>query len=318
MKYLKRFQTNAQFLEYFASNDYVEPNVSYIKIGSIVMYNKKPTMLRFIAEQANSTVSFNRIGNDSNLSNAVLQYSTDDETWHNYTLNTQIELTNIGDYVMFKGTNTTFGFDTSYHQFVMSGKIRALGDITSLNNGRGGNFEISASYCYQNMFKDCTSLITPPALPATTLNYQCYYDMFSGCTSLTTAPELPATTLANNCYIGMFRDCTSLTTAPALPATTLTYQCYSGMFSGCTSLTTAPELQATTLANYCYFQMFKGCTKLNYIKAMFTTTPGISYTTDWVYGVAETGTFVKNRDAQWNVTGDSGIPNGWRVETAAA
>jgi hypothetical protein len=63
--------------------------------------------------------------------------------------------------------------------------------------------------------------------------------------------------------------------------------------------------------------MFKNCTNLSYIKAMFTTTPGNSYTKDWVYNVKGTGTFVKNSAATWDVTGDNGVPTGWTVETAS-
>lgn len=102
-----------------------------------------------------------------------------------------------------------------------------------------------------------------------------------------------------------------------LPATTLAVYCYSGMFKGCTGLTSAPELPATTLASNCYNGMFNGCTNLAYIKAMFTTTPGGSYTNDWVKNVKGTGTFVKNSAATWNVTGNSGVPTGWTVETAS-
>lgn len=51
---------------------------------------------------------------------------------------------------------------------------------------------------------------------------------------------------------------------------------------------------------------------------MFTTTPSISYTANWVKGVSSTGTFVKNSTAIWNVTGVNGIPSGWTVETADA
>lgn len=61
------------------------------------------------------------------------------------------------------------------------------------------------------MFQGCTSLISAPILPATTLAYYCYNDMFSQCTSLTSAPELPATVLTEDCYQYMFQDCTSLT-----------------------------------------------------------------------------------------------------------
>lgn len=172
------------------------------------------------------------------------------------------------------------------------------------------------SGCYGNMFYGCTKLTTAPELQATTLASSCYINMFIGCTSLTTAPELPATTLASECYRNMFTNCRNLTIVSELPATTLTENCYAAMFKGCTSLTTAPELPATTLADYCYYGMFNGCTKLNYIKAMFTTTPSTSYTGNWVNGVAATGTFVKNASAQWDVTGVSGIPTGWTVQTA--
>ena len=172
-----------------------------------------------------------------------------------------------------------------------------------------------ANYCYGNMFARCTSLVNAPTLSATTLANYCYQGMFSGCTSLTTAPTLSATTLADSCYNAMLQNCTSLTTAPQLPATTLANSCYSNMFKGCTSLVTAPILLATTLADFCYGNMFNGCTSLNYIKAMFTTKPSSSYTSNWVNGVASSGTFVKNSAATWNVTGVNGVPSGWTVVT---
>lgn len=118
-----------------------------------------------------------------------------------------------------------------------------------------------------------------------------------------------------NCYLGMFHDCTSLIAAPALPATTLMTGCYARMFRGCTSLTTAPVLPAIKLVPSCYSQMFEDCTNLNYVKALFTTTPSSSYTNNWLLRVPLTGTFVKNSAATWNVTGWSGVPDGWTIET---
>ena len=195
-------------------------------------------------------------------------------------------------------------------------------DCTSLTTAPALPATTLANQCYGGMFRGCTSLVTAPVLPATTLSESCYRNMFTNCTSLTTAPALPATTLADYCYDSMFSGCSSLTTAPVLPATTLVDNCYYYMFSGCTSLTTAPELPATTLATRCYNQMFSGCSSLNYIKAMFTTTPSGSspnyYTSDWVQGVAASGTFVKNSAATWNVTGDDGVPYGWTIQTASA
>lgn len=89
------------------------------------------------------------------------------------------------------------------------------------------------------------------------------------------------------------------------------------LFQG-TNILTAPVLPATELSNSCYSYMFRNCSKLNYIKAMFTTAPGNSYTRDWVKGVSSTGTFVKNVNATWTTTGNNAIPTGWTVQTASS
>ena len=204
---------------------------------------------------------------------------------------------------------TTLADSCYYHMFY---------DCESLTTAPELPATTLAGSCYNSMFLGCTNLTIAPELPATTLASNCYQYMFNGCTSLTIALELPATTLANNCYQNMFNGCTSLTAAPQLPATTLASGCYGYMFYGCTSLTTAPQLPATTLVSTCYNYMFYGCTSLNYIKAMFTTIPGTTYTKNWVSGVAASGTFVKNSAATWDVRGVDGIPTGWTVQTASA
>lgn len=103
-------------------------------------------------------------------------------------------------------------------------------------------------------------------------------------------------------------------TADFLPATTLAYRCYGDMFYGCTSLTTAPVLPATQLAQSCYSNMFQNCSKLNYIKMLATDISATDCLFKWVDGVASTGTFVKNKNATWNVTGSSGVPSGWTIQ----
>lgn len=173
---------------------------------------------------------------------------------------------------------------------------------TSLNN-----------YAYYYMFNNCRALTAAPELPATRVYTYSYANMFYGCTGLKVAPELPATTLGTYCYYGMFRGCTGLTAAPALSATTLQNNCYAYMFYGCTGLSSAPVLPATTLVSGCYNSMFYNCSKLAYVKALFTTTPGTSYTSSWLSGVASSGTFVKSSSASWSVSGVSGIPTGWKI-----
>lgn len=247
----------------------------------------------------------------------TIQYSKDQgATWTSITSTTSGVVVSVsaGDIVWFKGSNSSYGSSDYYNCFTLSNKAHVYGNVNSLT---GDNTSVSA-YCFRDLFHGCGSkLYTYDAkkiiLPATTLANTCYQSMFSRCTSLTTAPELPATTLAIYCYAYMFYGCTSLTTAPELPATTLAEQCYRSMFEGCTSLTTAPELPATTLVSNCYNAMFSGCSSLNYIKAFFTTTPSLSYTRNWVSDVAATGTFVKNANATWDVSGVNGVPTGWTL-----
>ena len=169
-----------------------------------------------------------------------------------------------------------------------------------------------AGGCYYGMFWGCTSLEKAPVLPAMELASVCYNVMFYDCTNLTEAPALPAMKLASSCYTSMFSGCTCLTKAPELPATELAEDCYRNMFSGCTNLTKAPELPATELVVGCYSNMFTRCTSLNYVKALFTRT-SIRATSYWLSDVAPTGTFVKNKDATWDVRGESGVPEGWTV-----
>lgn len=122
------------------------------------------------------------------------------------------------------------------------------------------------------------------------------------------------TTLAEHCYDNMFYGCTSLVNAPKLPATTLARSCYYSMFYGCTSLVDAPQLPATILTERCYSRMFYGCTNLNYIKMIATDISATDCLLNWVEGVSSTGTFVKNKDATWDVRGESGIPSNWKIE----
>jgi hypothetical protein len=72
--------------------------------------------------------------------------------------------------------------------------------------------------------------------------------------------------------------------------------------------------------------MFYGCVELCKIYAMFTTTPSASYTNGWVTNVntyppslgGDTpGTFYKNKEATWDVSGNNGIPTKWKVVLAS-
>ena len=98
-----------------------------------------------------------------------------------------------------------------------------------------------------------------------------------------------------------------------LPATTLASNCYDSMFYYCQKLTQAPKLPATTLASNCYDRMFYYCQKLNYIKMLATDISASDCLSSWVYNVSPTGTFVKSKNATWDVVGVNGVPTGWTV-----
>ena len=102
-----------------------------------------------------------------------------------------------------------------------------------------------------------------------------------------------------------------------LPATDIGLAAYFCMFNGCTSLTTAPALPAATLTEDCYRYMFQNCSSLNHIECFATNISALNCTTDWVNGVASTGTFVKDPSMSSWTTGNNGIPDSWTVEDAA-
>ena len=209
----------------------------------------------------------------------TIEYSTNASTWTTWDGTTTLSsATNGSSNVLYlRGTgNTVITGSSSNYRWVFTGTdIKCIGNIENLLDYAtvvSGAHPTMASYCYQNMFYNCTALTQAPALPATTLADGCYQEMFFGCTSLTRAPSLPATTLADSCYNYMFGGCTSLTQAPALPATTLSNYCYYYMLADCTSLTQAPALPATTLASNCYRGMFRGCNSLTQAPELPATT----------------------------------------------
>ena len=225
------------------------------------------------------------VGDATKHWDGTLEYSTDTSTWSTWDGTTTLSSATSGsdNALYLRGTrNTKIGYydeaDTEeYIPWKISGTdVRCNGNIETLLDyatvESGQHPTMAEEGCFGGLFMGCTALITPPALPATTLANGCYSYMFQGCTSLTQSPALPATTLANSCYESMFQGCTSLIQAPALPVTTLANSCYGGMFYGCTSLTQAPALPATTLADYCYESMFYGCTSLTQAPALPATT----------------------------------------------
>ena len=199
----------------------------------------------------------------------TIEYFASDKTWTAWDGTTTLSaVADDSEYLLYlRGTGNRIitGGNTAGIWVISGTNIKCIGNIDNLldyTTVESGNHPTMANNCYKYMFQGCTSLISAPELPTTTLSKSCYSSMFDGCTALTQAPALPATTLADYCYNSMFQGCTSLISAPELPATTLADYCYNSMFDGCTALTQAPALPATTLSKSCYSFMFRGCTSL--------------------------------------------------------
>ena len=326
MKYINLFDTQAA---YDAAEKYY-PNTSYIEASDEVVYQAIDPdyyLKQYLTFEALESGTFSlTVPADVNSTYMTsISYSTDNgTTWVDTTINnTKQTITTPtiakGGKVLWKGIGNATAKNTAYCSYFSStGNFNASGNIMSLLYG--DNFQNQTTLpnsmnSFAKLFGNETKLISVLnlTLPATTLTEYCYTYMFQNCTSLTTAPELPATTLAGQCYAFMFQNCTSLTTAPELPATTLKNSCYINMFENCTALTTAPTIPSQINSyNYCFQNMYKNCSSLNSITVLITRNNGLSVFSNWVQGVASTGTFTKASSLSLS-TGDSGIPSGWTV-----
>ena len=120
--------------------------------------------LTFTAEEANSSVTL-KVDAGNNF-----QYDLNGAGLTGYTPGTTITLDNVGDYVRFCGTGTTFDYD---NHVSLTGKVACSGNVMSLRLN-GGKVQGLTDYCFNSMFSGCTGLTSAPELPETTLAYSCY------------------------------------------------------------------------------------------------------------------------------------------------
>lgn len=181
MKYVKEFENTSaknQYLDEAPTGYYVLRDNSLSENRVDILYHSAQVWkgLTFTAVEPNSTVRYATI-NTSQYG----YYSTDGIDWIEADEVT-ITLENIGDKVFFKGGKTPIP-STQQAYFAMTGKIAASGSIMSMQNENPDDTIIYAGI-FSHMFAGCTSLVTAPELPATTLSIECYKQMFQGCTNL--------------------------------------------------------------------------------------------------------------------------------------
>lgn len=226
MKFLRKFETEAEYDAFKYSDSYVVPNV--VLVNGAVVYNPVPPPL-YVEALASLKVSIN----------VKCEYSKDNVTWISIERNTEIQA-NAGERVFFRASGLTVSSSAGICRFyIYGGNCKLGGNIMSMVYGADYNdkIELNQNAIFYQMFRGQTLIVDASdlILPATTLTYNCYRDMFNGCSNLVRGPELPAKTLANSCYYGMFNGCSNLSYIKAMftttPSTTYTNNWVNGVSS---------------------------------------------------------------------------------------
>ena len=178
-------------------------------------------------------------GLTASLSGNACQYCIDGSgDWIDLPVGTTTQEIYQGQTLSFKG-NLTPNSSTGIGTFTITKKCNLKGNCMSMLFGDYAthNYSLPGSYTFQSLFRDCTTIIevSDIFLPATTLANYCYQYMFKGCTSLTTAPELPATTLKDTCYAFMFYGCNNLNYIKMLATDIAATNCLRNWVSGVSS-----------------------------------------------------------------------------------
>ena len=280
------------------------PNVIEDENGNLV-YNAIPDYLYFTALE-DMTIKY---------SGSYLQYSTDCKTWISLNANTYSDTIKKGTTIYIRTSSSV----SSLGQFTVTGRFNIGGSLKELLSS-------ATEKKYRNLFSNNTRLVDASGLVLYEYGKYIYSKMFSGCTSLVKAPDIfvRGNPISGQMLSSMFAGCTSLTTPPTFigdisgsGGTNRAYYTCSNMFSGCTALTETPWLTASFSESddkYCYQNMFNGCTALNKVKMLSLTAPSDTCTKDWLKSVSQNGVFIKNSEAEWDVIGTNGIPEGWEIK----
>lgn len=228
-----------------------------------------------------------------------VSYSLDGgETWvstpnqDDVSVNVTTPTINAGDSVLWKA-NGVVCFKSSanrYSRFSSTGNFKISGSLNTLLFGDRARKNVNGDYAFFGLFFGCTKLIYADELILpTTLNFtHCFYRLFRGCSNLLTSPNLfEIDASPRNTFQEMFYSCNKLTSEILINST-------------------KPGIQG-------YQFMFYGCRQLNYIKMLATDISESDCLLNWVQNVSATGIFVKNINATWTTTGNSGVPTNWTV-----
>ena len=187
-----------------------------------------------------NTIKLTKIGNINQATIDGLQYKLDDGEWNQYIPDTKL-IINKDHSVSFKdtyGNNFSQDRNSSYFNFIMTGRFNGSGNVMSLENFsesiKGGNV-------FARLFENCESLITAPKILCRTIS--------SG----------------GAFFIRMFANCTNLKKAANIYLNIITWASCNEMYRGCKSLVIPPKVYSTDTQGSDQFNGFlRECFSLKY------------------------------------------------------
>lgn len=227
-----------------------------------------------------------------------VSYKVGDGEWQSYSLNQQISLQQ-NETVSFSGTNTYWSGGTStdntynnYYYFNNTGDLQMYGFLGSLINW---SHNVNNFYAFTRMFNGRNSPVDAENLvfPTGTITPGAYQVLLSDTNDLSKLKKIPrylaGQYITNSYYYGE----------------------WSWAFQKLKSVTNGPLIEQTTIRNRDEFnEMFYNSSSLSSVEVKFTQ--WWSSSTRWLYGVANTGLFIKPPTLP--VTrGSDYIPNNWTV-----
>lgn len=182
---------------------------------------------------------------------AALEYSVDEgNTWVALAANTDSPTVTAGNSILWRGKRSV---GSGNHYFVATGRFDASGNPLSLQYK--DNFvdaAASSKYGFYKLFQNCTTLVNAKdiIIPTNITGGQFCMRMFEGCSSLISIPQLPNTSVAEDCYSTMFSGCSSLTMVQ-LPEGMVSID--SSMFQNCTNLNVSIPSTVTTIGGNAFY-----------------------------------------------------------------
>lgn len=149
----------------------------------VIMHN----WLTFTAIDEVSTIKLYPHGNPLIVN---LQYSKDGVTWTTFVNGNEFNVItlDIGEYVYIRGNNARFSLSSNdFYNFVITGKVAASGNITSLLNENAEDIDdLTESWIFVSLFSGCSQLITSPTFNIKKISgSNCLSRLFNNCVNLT-------------------------------------------------------------------------------------------------------------------------------------